>query len=203
VKALAKPTVSAWAVNQLYWKHRDSFDRLISAGQRFREAQVSEMRRRGDERREALEDLVRRASAVLSDSGHSASPDAIRRISTTLEAMSVYALLPDAPSPGRLTADVDPPGFDALAALMPATAPTASTARTEAPAEDTRKLEEARQEEIAAAKLSLRDAEHVLKEARERFRTVNAAWEESKKSVENASRTVEEATEYLQSLLKP
>lgn len=199
VKALAKPTVSAWAVNQLYWKHRDSFDRLISAGQRFREAQASEMRRRGDERREALEDLVRRASAVLSDSGHSASADAIRRISTTLEAMSVYALLPDAPAPGRLTADVDPPGFEALAALMPAPAPTA---RTEAPAEDTRKLEEARQEEIAAAKLSLRDAEHMLKEARERFRTVNAAWEDAKKAVENASRTVEEATAHLQSLLQ-
>jgi hypothetical protein len=42
----------------------------------------------------------------------------------------------------------------------------------------------------------------MLKEARERFRTVNAAWEDAKKAVENASRTVEEATAHLQSLLQ-
>jgi len=37
VKALAKPSISAWGVNQLYWKHRAECDRLIKAGQRFRE----------------------------------------------------------------------------------------------------------------------------------------------------------------------
>src|SRR5439155_116321 len=35
VKALGKPSVSAWAVNQLYWKHRKAFDRLIETGQRM------------------------------------------------------------------------------------------------------------------------------------------------------------------------
>jgi hypothetical protein len=206
VKAIVKPTVSAWAVNQLYWKHRDSFDRLISAGQRFREAQASQfggsaagMREPSEQRRVALEELLSLATALLSDAGHSASPEAIRRISTTLEAISVYALLPNAPAPGRLTADVDPPGFDALAALMPA---TAITSQRKAAAEDTRKLEEVRSTEIAAAKLSLSDAERTLKEAQERFKTVNIAWEEAKKAVENASRTVKEATEHLQSLLR-
>src|SRR4051795_11867142 len=28
VKALPKPGVPAWAVNQIYWKHRDDFDKL-------------------------------------------------------------------------------------------------------------------------------------------------------------------------------
>ena len=32
VKALPKPSVSAWAVNQLFWKHRKPFDRLMAAG---------------------------------------------------------------------------------------------------------------------------------------------------------------------------
>ena len=207
VKAISKPTVSAWSANQLYWKHRDAFDRLISAGQHFREAQASQfggnaadLRGPGDQRREALEDLVRRATALLSDAGHSASPETIRRISTTLEAISVYALLPEGPAPGRLTADVDPPGFDALAALIPTTTRTNQKARS---SEDTRKLEETRQAEIAAAKLSLREAEHVLKQARERFKTVNSTWEEAKKAVENASRAVDKATEHLQSLLQP
>ena len=41
VKALAKPPVSAWAVNQLYWNHREAFDRLIASGERFHKAQTS------------------------------------------------------------------------------------------------------------------------------------------------------------------
>src|SRR6266508_5976217 len=38
VKALVKPSITAWAVNQLYWQYRDAFDRLIATGQRFRQA---------------------------------------------------------------------------------------------------------------------------------------------------------------------
>jgi hypothetical protein len=34
VKALAKPPISAWTVNQLYWKHREEFAELIATGQR-------------------------------------------------------------------------------------------------------------------------------------------------------------------------
>src|SRR5687768_4591616 len=41
VKALGKPSVSAWAVNQLYWNHRKEFDQLISSGERFHKAQTS------------------------------------------------------------------------------------------------------------------------------------------------------------------
>src|ERR1041385_5963127 len=41
VKALAKPSISVWTVNQLYWKHRGEFDELIATGQRFRKAQTS------------------------------------------------------------------------------------------------------------------------------------------------------------------
>src|SRR5881409_3055314 len=41
VKALAKPSISAWTANQLYWRHREAFDELIATGQRFRKAQTS------------------------------------------------------------------------------------------------------------------------------------------------------------------
>src|SRR5689334_9398657 len=42
VKALAKPSVTAWAVNQLHWKHRESLDRLFSTSQRFRQSQSTQ-----------------------------------------------------------------------------------------------------------------------------------------------------------------
>src|SRR5438105_4202382 len=43
VKALGKPSVSAWAVNQLYWRHRSALNRLMAAGQRFRQAQALQL----------------------------------------------------------------------------------------------------------------------------------------------------------------
>src|SRR5215472_17210889 len=61
VKAMVKPSISAWAVNQLYWRHHASFDRLIATGQQFRqvhESQVAgmlgDLREPGDARRKAL-----------------------------------------------------------------------------------------------------------------------------------------------------
>ena len=106
VKALVKPSISAWAVNQLYWKHREAFDRLIATGQRFRQAQSSrlagkaaDMRGPLDARRESLSELSDLATALLRDAGHNPTPDTIRRITTTLEAMSAYASLPDAHLP--------------------------------------------------------------------------------------------------------
>src|SRR6266850_6933293 len=131
VKAMVKPSISAWAVNQLYWNHRDAFDRLIATGERFRQAQASRLARkvadmRGalDGRREALSRLSDLATALVSNAGHSPTPETIRRITTTLEAMSAYASLPDAQRPGRLTNDVDPPGFESLASLIPAASMT-------------------------------------------------------------------------------
>src|SRR2546421_711013 len=55
VKALAKPPVSAWAVNQLYWRHRKEFDRLIAAGQSFRQAQTSQLAGKSADIRAPLE----------------------------------------------------------------------------------------------------------------------------------------------------
>src|SRR5262245_66154805 len=40
VKALAKPPLSAWVVNQLYWNHGDAFKELIATGKRSEERRV-------------------------------------------------------------------------------------------------------------------------------------------------------------------
>ena len=87
VKALSKPPLSAWAVNQLYWHHRKAFDQLMAAGERLRKAQArncarrkgagrgtcaGELRDRIEARSEALADLAKRAAALLRESGPSA-----------------------------------------------------------------------------------------------------------------------------------
>src|SRR5581483_8635405 len=126
VKALAKPSISAWVVNQLYWRDRKAFERLLAAGDAFRNAQAAQLAGKAGDvrgpleaRREALAALSKQAAAILRDATHPASPDMMRRITTTLEALATYGDSPGAPAPGRLTSDVDPPGFEALAALVP------------------------------------------------------------------------------------
>ena len=126
VKTLQKPPASAWAVNQLYWRHRKPFDQLLVAGERFRKAQAlqlagkaADLRAPLDARRQALSQLSKIAADALREHGYTATPDAMRRVNTTLEALATYGSHPDAPPAGRLTYDVDPPGFEALTALVP------------------------------------------------------------------------------------
>ncbi|HEV8262843.1 MAG TPA: hypothetical protein VGQ19_19070 [Burkholderiales bacterium] len=220
VKALVKPSISAWAVNQLYWKHRKAFDRLIATGQRVRQAQalqfagkVSDMRGPLDARREALLDLSHLAAALLRDAGHNPTPDMMRRIATTLEAMSANASLTDTPLPGRLTADLDPPGFESLAALIPGagikdrtegparvspfqkSASATTNSRKDAPVSDIRELEETRQTRIAGAKVSLQNAERVRSEARARAQGAEVALKKANAAAKQAEKHKREAEE--------
>jgi hypothetical protein len=220
VKALVKPSISAWAVNQLYWKNREAFDRLIATGQRFRKAQtsgragkVADMREALDARREALSHLSDLATALLRDAGSSPTPETIHRITTTLEAMSAYASFPDAQRPGRLTRDVDPPGFESLASLIPGTGITkmkeepvrvsssqksdraASTRRKAESASDASQFEQTRQSKIAATKVSLREAKSLLIKVRARAQSLEAAQKKANADVKEAEKRRRETEE--------
>lgn len=187
-KALEKPSVSAWAVNQLYWRHRGLFDRLVAAGDRMRRAQAAHMtgdaaREPANARREVLTALTKIAEGLLLGGDYGATRDMLRRVTTTLEALSSYGSLPDAPPAGRLTDDVEPPGFEALAGLpmagkkRQARAPEAHTrsrpaalptkpARAKESGAAARRAEAERKSQLAAAKAAMRDAERALKVAR-------------------------------------
>jgi len=219
VKLLSKPSVSAWAVNQLYWEHRDAFDRLIAIGKGFRRGRVG--RESLDARRDALVQLSDLATDLLRDAGHNPSQDTIRRVTATLEALSAYALLSDGPTPGRLTNDVDPPGFESLASLMsggksfqPAPGKSTSNARQKpAIIAEVRKLQQAK---IAAAKVSLQDAKQAHKkanaeakeaekhrhEAEQRLEKATAASKQATQALADAKRELEGATKELESLLR-
>src|ERR1051326_7740582 len=189
VKLLAKPSVSAWTVNQLYWDHREAFDQLIATGKRFRPSQAS-MRGSLDARREALVQLSDLATELLLEAGHNPSQDTIHRVTTTLEALS------DGPAPGRLTSDVDPPGFASLAALMsgggasPIKAGAAATRKPTVIA-DSRKIQQAK---IAAAKVSFQDAKRSLAAARNKAQTLEAAQKKANAEAKEAEKRLEKAT---------
>ncbi|HUQ52554.1 MAG TPA: hypothetical protein VM692_10055 [Gammaproteobacteria bacterium] len=181
-KALVKPSVSAWVVNQLYWRHRESFDRLIEAGDRLRHVQGAQLtsdsaRDAMNARREAVTALAARAADLLSDGQSAATRDLLRRVTSTLEALSSYGSLPGAPAAGRLTDDVEPPGFEALAGLVPSravarTQPSRASSSTKpAPRADARETvrrrkDAERKQQLAAAKATVRQAEGALRAAR-------------------------------------
>ena len=218
VKTLTKPSVSAWTVNQLYWDHRAEFETLLAAGQRVREAQVSgaasrlsEMRAALDARHKALIELSDLASSLLRETGSNPSPETIRRITTTLEAVSALA---DGPSLGRLTQDVDPPGFESLASFMagtgtvkasakPARAKAAESSATAGPtaqqkAAATREaqlVEEMRQANIAAAKLTLQRAKKSLADARAHAQELESAQKKANSEAKQAEKQLREAEE--------
>ena len=214
VKALAKPSISAWTVNQLYWRHREAFDELIATSQRFRQAQATgkmvNMREALDARREALSHLSDLATEALRDAGHNPSLDTLRRIATTLEALSAYTSLSNGPSLGRLTEDIDPPGFDSLGSFTPSAgitkraaeplhvssskkAVTASSKAQEAAAEASRQKE--RQARINGAKASLQQARRSLTAARAAVKSLEGAQKKAEVTAREAAQNKREAEE--------
>jgi len=215
VKALAKPSISAWTVNQLYWNHRDEFDELISTGQRFRKAQASgkmvNMREALDARREALAQLSNLATEVLTDAGHNPSLDVLRRITTTLEALSSLASFSADSTPGRLTQDIDPPGFDSFGSFTPGAVTTSRAPKPQAvkpskkPAPvptkttvDAKRDHDTRQAKINAAKASLQNAKKALTAAQAQKRSVEAA----QKRAEAAAKEAEKQKFHVEERLK-
>jgi hypothetical protein len=215
VKGLQKPPLSAWTVNQLFWKQRGAFDKLLDAGLTFRTAQAAQLSGRSadirgplEARREALADLSKRAAQVLRDIGHPATPDVMRRITTTLEALSTYGGLAGTPQPGHLSDDVDPPGFETLAALVPrvgtadgAAGPSRVLSFQATPKKSPRKLspeEAAREREaeekarLAAARTAVQASEQALREARQQAEQAEA---HLKKAAARAKETEQESRE--------
>lgn len=187
VRKLAKPTVVPWAVNQIYWRARPLYDRLINSGQKLRDAQVAalggkkaDIRAASEAHRKAIAEAVAQAERIAAAEGSHPPPDALMR---TFEAISL-AIEP-VETPGRLTKPLQPAGFEALAGVKVAPqivekveairAREQERKRTEAEtrkAEATRKKHEAEVRKAEAAleraRRKMADAEAALKATREK-----------------------------------
>lgn len=207
IRALAKPSLPAWAVNQLYWKKRDVYDALIDAAQEMRRAhgavlagRAADVRTAGKEHDDRVGAALDAALELLIESGHPPTDATRQAILTTLRA------LPGEEPAGQLTKTLQPGGFEALAGLSikgakgsavirpmpkPAPAPRETSAKKEE-ARDTQAIAKAR-EAVTAATRQLKDAQHAAQ--REEFERARAArdLEKAQKSVTAARQAVEEA----------
>jgi len=222
VRSLTKPSVSAWTVNQLFWRHRSAFDRLIAAGERLRQVQSSRLAGRSadvraplGEVREALSELTRTGASMLQASTGRAPAGVMRRVAVTLEALSSYGTLRGAPRAGRLVEDVDPPGFDTLAALVPrvgdtsrgkapskvlrfAQEPVRKAAARQKSTRDERRDEAQRQARFAAAERTRQEAVRTLGAARREARRAQAVLKSAATRAKESERAMVLAEQRLQ-----
>lgn len=182
VRALKKPSVSAWAVNQLAWQRPQEVADLVKAGDALRKAQRdvlagkkgADVRAESRTQHELADELVATARELLEESGVRATPSVAQRISGTLRAASTDPAAAKALRQGRLTDDVESVGFGPLLHVAPQrkgrSRPTRDRAKERASAQKKRRREavaEARKE-AAAARRAADKAEREAKRARER-----------------------------------
>jgi hypothetical protein len=117
---LARPPVSAWAVDQLWWQARPAFDALFETAARLRDGKLDAMAAH----RDAIARLRAEATRILTAAEHAATEATLRKVTQTLAALAATGSWePDAP--GALAADRDPPGFEAVGITSTPAAPAA------------------------------------------------------------------------------
>ena len=201
VRGLRKPSVAAWAVNQLARREQGRVAALLDAGARLRAAQEEALRGRGGAadvtaaargEREAVRDLVAAARTILEEAGNAATQPTLDRISQTLRAAAVDETGREQLARGRLEEELKGVGFGSLTAVKPAARPRK---------DELKRARERVNELRAAARSAGRDAreaeaeaDRVAREAesaRERARDLRAEAERAATALSDAEEEAE------------
>ncbi len=134
VKALPRPTPSAWATSRLMRLEPARFRALLAAGGQARQAQsqvlaggaaataaaAARLRDALRHARTLIEELRRRGLELLGASGSPTSSGTADRLGADLQALAFTAGAESAIARGWLDHDLEPPGFEVLAGLQAA-----------------------------------------------------------------------------------
>jgi hypothetical protein len=188
VKRLEKPNIAAWAVNQLFWRARKTYDELIAASERLRTAyrqqlagKPADVRGLEAAHRDAVRKATQAAREILDATGDKASEAVMAAVRETLD------ILPSSDPPGRLTKSLKRTGFEALegftiSAKPKQEKPKPQPARTQPPA---------RTELTDKQRRANEGAEREREMTRERLRFAEAAEREAEAALGRARRAVE------------
>ena len=205
VKALEKPTVVPWAVNQVYWRARATYDRLTKSGEKVRAAQIAalegraaDVRAASEAHRRAITEAVAEAERLASASGVKPGADPLAR---TFESLSLAISAPG--QPGRLTDALQPAGFEALLGVTPSSEKQVRSTKSEVrrgklevvkpagrqtPNDErlARAAEKAAEKEAARAAAEQRKHEAAVKEAEATLERVQSAERTARETWERA-----------------
>jgi hypothetical protein len=187
VVKLKKPTLAAWALNQLSRRRRRDVDLLLDTGHRLRQAQEGVVQ--GADRasfeqaqktqRDALRRLTQEAGTLLGG----ASPAILGQISNTLRAAAVSEAGRELLARGRFTTPLESEGFDVLGAL-----PRSGAARP-------KKREPAKKakDELLKLRARLRELEKEVRAAERKAEKSKADLKDSERAAESARAALESA----------
>jgi hypothetical protein len=113
VRALRKPTLGAWAVNQLARRHADELRELMDLRDRLASGDASALRAASSERRKLVASLTDHARALIEEAGHPSTPATLESVSKSLLAGGTEAER-ELILTGRLTRELAPSGFEGL-----------------------------------------------------------------------------------------
>jgi hypothetical protein len=196
IKALRKPSVAAWAVNQLARERASEIKKLLKLGEALREAQrktlegggADALRSKATERRRLVDGLAEAAGALLEAAGHPSTRATLDRISGTLTAATVDPDVAQAVGSGTVQRDEPPPsGLEELAALVPSGGTRSrSSGGTASAAERSR---------TARAKERVAKLEEEASDAEERARELRTESDRAAREADRAARRAAEAEE--------
>ena len=127
MKKLAKPSVPVWTANQLARREPGELRALLRSAEELRKAQQRALAGKGQadlqdrlaEQRRAVRALAHLGRDILADEGRSVSDAIVERIAKTLDAAALDEGSRFLLRAGRLTDELEPPGFEALAGMAP------------------------------------------------------------------------------------
>ncbi len=180
LRKLTKPTVPAWAVNQLARREQKLVEQLLEHGEALQKqslrGSVEALRDSQRREREAVRELVRRAEAVLNEAGHSPSAQTLERVAATLTAGAQTEAGREALRLGRLAEELEPAGFEALLGMAPA------------------KVSRAR-DELAEARRAKEERKRQRRRLEEELRKLERRAEAAERDAERAERAAADARE--------
>jgi hypothetical protein len=195
VKKLAKPSIPVWTANQLARREPGEVRALLRSAEELRKAQQralagkdSDLQDRLAEQRRSVRALARLGRDILADEGRSVSDAIVERIAKTLDAAALDEGSRFLLRAGRLTDELEPPGFEALAGMATARRQkgrAAAQPKGGGLAEARRRVQDAQRE----ARERAREAERAESAADDARRAAQAARERS----DEAERVLAEA----------
>lgn len=216
VAALRKPSVAAWAVNQLVRTQGAAVQELYDAGDALRAAQSDLLAGSGDgqalraanaRERAAVDTLVEAARGLLDADGHELSAAVVERVADTLHAAALDEGAREQVRDGRLERELRHVGLglgESVFASAPSAAPKAKpkpkkpAAKGAKRATEQRATKAQRAEHERRAREDAAEAKRVERERAEERKAARAAESAARKRVErsgHALRTAEERRE--------
>ena len=194
IRELTKPPLAAWAVNQLYWQDRDTYDALIDAANEMRrthkaiiEGKRGDLRSAGREHELAIDAALKSVLGILKASGNPVTEATRQAVLNTLRA------LPADEPPGRLTRTLSPGGFEMLAGITPAAAPKRAAKKSESPKGPAKQADAKAQQDAARQREQRTAAERAVRDADQKARHAEFEAARTSRDAAKAARRLEEA----------